>query len=108
MTIRDERQKRIFTTHVGSLPRPDALSETMAEGKTQDTTFAKSVREAVAQVVKRQADCGIGIVEDGLSGFRVLQQNAIMSPNPGSYGESQTTRSIAKPRRLRSFPRAGS
>jgi len=29
----DERANRILTTHVGSLPRPDALSGMMADGK---------------------------------------------------------------------------
>ena len=65
MSIDDERQRRILTTHVGSLPRPDALSEMMAEGKTEGPAYAKMVREAVAAVVKRQADCGIDIVDDG-------------------------------------------
>jgi 5-methyltetrahydropteroyltriglutamate--homocysteine methyltransferase len=65
MSISDERQNRILTTHVGSLPRPEALSDMMAEGKTEGTAYAKIVREAVADVVRRQADCGIDIVDDG-------------------------------------------
>ena len=65
MSISDERQNRILTTHVGSLPRPEALSELMAEGKTDGPSYAKLVREAVADVVRRQADCGIDIVDDG-------------------------------------------
>src|SRR5258706_5104371 len=65
MTIDEARQKRILTTHVGSLPRPDVLSEMMAEGKTAPVVFAKAVREAVADVVRRQVDCGVDIVDDG-------------------------------------------
>jgi 5-methyltetrahydropteroyltriglutamate--homocysteine methyltransferase len=65
MGLAEERQSRIVTTHVGSLPRPDALSELMAEGHTEGSAYAKMVREAVAAIVKRQADCGIDIVDDG-------------------------------------------
>ena len=65
MALDDERQRRILTTHVGSLPRPDALSEMMAEGKTDGPAYADAVRSAVMDIVRRQADCGIDIVDDG-------------------------------------------
>jgi 5-methyltetrahydropteroyltriglutamate--homocysteine methyltransferase len=65
MGLAEERQRRILTTHVGSLPRPDALSELMADAKTEGPGYAKMVSEAVAAIVKRQADCGIDIVDDG-------------------------------------------
>jgi len=65
MSIEQERDKRIVTTHVGSLPRPDALSHLMAEHKTQGADYAKAVRQAVADVVARQVEAGIDIVDDG-------------------------------------------
>ena len=34
MSLDQERHKRIVTTHVGSLPRPDALAHMMADGQT--------------------------------------------------------------------------
>src|SRR5262245_23314568 len=40
MTLEQERQRRIVTTHVGSLPRPDALSKMMADGDTQSPAYA--------------------------------------------------------------------
>jgi 5-methyltetrahydropteroyltriglutamate--homocysteine methyltransferase len=49
---------------VGSLPRPEALSEMMAEGKT-GASYENAVVEAVDDVVRRQVDCGIDIVDDG-------------------------------------------
>ena len=61
----DERANRILTTHVGSLPRPDALSAMMADGKTASQAFDTAVREAVDVVVRRQAEAGIDIVDDG-------------------------------------------
>jgi 5-methyltetrahydropteroyltriglutamate--homocysteine methyltransferase len=65
MPINSERQTRILTTHVGSLPRPDALQHMMAEGTADAATLAKSVRDAVQQIVKQQTDAGIDIVDDG-------------------------------------------
>ena len=65
MGLNEERQRRILTTHVGSLPRPDALSELMADGKTEGAAYNKMVSDAVAAVIKRQTDCGIDIVDDG-------------------------------------------
>src|SRR5919106_1006994 len=65
MGIDEERKKRILTTHVGSLPRPDALSEMMAKGSTGTEAFAAAVREAVNDVVRRQIEAGIDIVDDG-------------------------------------------
>ena len=61
MTLETERAHRILATHVGSLPRPDALQKLMAEGKTDHAM----VRDAVADVVRRQVDAGIDIVDDG-------------------------------------------
>ena len=65
MGLAEERQRQILTTHVGSLPRPDVLSELMADGKIEGPGYTKLVHEAVAAVVKRQAECGIDIVDDG-------------------------------------------
>jgi 5-methyltetrahydropteroyltriglutamate--homocysteine methyltransferase len=64
--------ERILTTHVGSLPRPPDLLE-MIQAKEQGRAFdgeayASRVRSAVAEVVRRQAECGIDIVADGEMG----------------------------------------
>jgi 5-methyltetrahydropteroyltriglutamate--homocysteine methyltransferase len=61
MSIEAERQRRIVSTHVGSLPRPDALQAMMAEGSAD----ASAVKNAVADVLARQVDSGIDIVDDG-------------------------------------------
>jgi 5-methyltetrahydropteroyltriglutamate--homocysteine methyltransferase len=65
MSLDQERRKRIVTTHVGSLPRPDALAHMMADGQTGAPDYAKAVSDAVADVVKRQVETGIDIVDDG-------------------------------------------
>ena len=64
MTLEQERQKRIVTTHVGSLPRPDALSHMMADGDTH-RRLLEAVRDAVNDVISRQVDVGLDIVDDG-------------------------------------------
>ncbi|MEE8438737.1 MAG: cobalamin-independent methionine synthase II family protein [Micropepsaceae bacterium] len=65
MSFDDEREKRILTTHVGSLPRSDALSELMAAGKAGSPEYASAVQAAVADVVRLQTQLGIDIVNDG-------------------------------------------
>jgi 5-methyltetrahydropteroyltriglutamate--homocysteine methyltransferase len=60
---------RFLTTHTGSLPRPDDLIRMMfakEEGVPVDAAaLAARVRSAVAEVVGKQAQAGIDIVDDG-------------------------------------------
>ena len=60
---------RILTTHAGSLPRPNDVVEMVrarARGdRRDDAADAARLREAVAEVVRKQADIGIDIVDDG-------------------------------------------
>lgn len=60
---------RILTTHTGSLPRPDALLALLnakENGELRDREeFDRSVREAVAAIVRRQVECGVDVVNDG-------------------------------------------
>jgi 5-methyltetrahydropteroyltriglutamate--homocysteine methyltransferase len=60
---------RILVTHVGSLARPQDLMEMLVarnEGKPFDSgVLAKRAREAVAEVVQKQIECGVDIVNDG-------------------------------------------
>jgi 5-methyltetrahydropteroyltriglutamate--homocysteine methyltransferase len=60
---------RILTTHVGSLPRADAvvtLLEQRESGATLDPgNFSRVIGKAVADIVRRQVDTGIDIVSDG-------------------------------------------
>ena len=59
---------RILTTHTGSIPRPPellALSSTQVGPPKDPVLYAERLREAVADVVRRQIDVGIDIVNDG-------------------------------------------
>jgi 5-methyltetrahydropteroyltriglutamate--homocysteine methyltransferase len=60
---------RILTTHVGSLPRPPEL-RTLLVRKDQGEAYDKAelerlTRAAVAAIVRRQAEAGVDIVDDG-------------------------------------------
>lgn len=61
--------ERILTTHTGSLPRPDDLVTMLYardKGELQDhAAFAARVREATAEVVRKQVECGVDVVNDG-------------------------------------------
>ncbi|HWM46006.1 MAG TPA: cobalamin-independent methionine synthase II family protein [Xanthobacteraceae bacterium] len=58
---------RLLTTHAGSLPRPADVAEMVrARGAGRDEAAdAARLREAVAEVVRKQADIGIDVVDDG-------------------------------------------
>lgn len=62
-------ETRILTTHVGSLPRSDAVLRLLEERESRQafdvTHFDQTIRQAVLDVVKRQVDAGIDIVSDG-------------------------------------------
>src|SRR4029453_5955602 len=60
---------RILVTHVGSLVRPLAIRDVMwareREQSYDEANFHKTLKEAVAGVVRKQADTGIDVVSDG-------------------------------------------
>jgi 5-methyltetrahydropteroyltriglutamate--homocysteine methyltransferase len=62
-------QDRILTTHVGSLPRPSALREMLVkkdQGQPYDKAeLERATKQAVADIVRRQAEAGVDIVDDG-------------------------------------------
>ena len=62
-------EERILTTHVGSLPRPDDLIQMMfakEEGIPVDRNALDArVSNAVSEIVTRQAEAGVDIINDG-------------------------------------------
>jgi len=62
-------QDRILTTHVGSLPRPPELRQLLVrkdQGEAYDKDeLARVARQAVVDIVRRQAVVGVDIVNDG-------------------------------------------
>lgn len=60
---------RILTTHVGSLPRSQAVTEVLFGRERGDLADARAaaavIAEAVAGVVRRQVETGVDVVSDG-------------------------------------------
>src|SRR5690242_11656261 len=69
MSLIDERQRRIVTTHVGSLPRPAPLSAKLFARMTNQSydaaAFAQELHAGVRDIVKQQSELGIDVVSDG-------------------------------------------
>jgi 5-methyltetrahydropteroyltriglutamate--homocysteine methyltransferase len=61
--------RRILTSHVGSLPRPDILidlNRTKFAGEAYDPgAFAESLSAAVEEICRKQAEIGIDVINDG-------------------------------------------
>lgn len=60
---------RILTTHVGSLPRSQAVCDLVfgreAGTQVEDAGYKTTIAEAVAEVIGRQAEAGVDVVSDG-------------------------------------------
>src|SRR6185369_4864578 len=65
----ERSERRILTTHAGSLPRPKPLVEMLVrQSRREDvdvTALAAAVRDATRYVVKRQLEAGIDVGNDG-------------------------------------------
>jgi 5-methyltetrahydropteroyltriglutamate--homocysteine methyltransferase len=63
---------RILTTHTGSLPRPQDLLHLMIEEQarpgTDRTALDVAIQRAVAEVVQKQAEHGLDVINDGEQG----------------------------------------
>jgi 5-methyltetrahydropteroyltriglutamate--homocysteine methyltransferase len=68
---------RILTTHVGSLQRPPELSRALTAHGQWAPEVLEQLRGAVADVVRRQADTGIDIVNDGEFGKTMWSRYAL-------------------------------
>jgi len=85
--------ERILTSHTGSLPRPPDLTATLLAldtGTLPDPhAFDTRVRQAIAEVVQRQMDAGVDVVNDGEQG-KVGYSTYVKHRLTGFDGESLT------------------
>jgi 5-methyltetrahydropteroyltriglutamate--homocysteine methyltransferase len=94
---------RIRVSHQGTLPRPKALQDLFQAGSSAEADFKGQLPGAVAEAVKRQADIGIDMVNDGefskrggfnqyvVSRLKGLETREIEPRGPG-HGRSVTAR----------------
>src|SRR5262245_12371741 len=100
---------RILTTHVGSLPRPPDLLAMMqakeAGGAFDAATYASRLRGAVGEIVRKQVELGIDVVDDGEYGkpsfvTYINERLGGFERDPGTAARSHWAQS----REARSFP----
>ena len=62
-------EKRILTTHAGALPRSPELTRLVlakAAGEQKElAVLGVKLRDEVAEIVRKQVECGVDIVNDG-------------------------------------------
>src|SRR3989442_488950 len=103
--------ERILTTHVGSLAGPETLTPLLRSkdrGQPYDQeTFAKLVRDAVADVVRKQTEAGIDVVTDGEQGKAsffgyIVERFNGFARTPAPTGQEGNPRTAG--REYRAFP----
>jgi 5-methyltetrahydropteroyltriglutamate--homocysteine methyltransferase len=117
MSWLDVHRNRTLTTHTGSLPRPDALSALLFAKMTnkpyEAAELARQSREAVAAIVKTQAELGIDIVSDGEQSKESFQAYATerlsgLTPITPAAGQRRTRENTAFPGFYRDGAHSGS
>ena len=100
MSLIEERQRRILTTHVGSLPRPLSLSAKlfarMSGGSYDQKALAEELQVAVGDIVKKQVTLGVDVISDGelsKTSFQYYVTDRLsglesFKPKPGVSGKS--------------------
>ncbi len=103
--------ERILTTHVGSLARPDELVPLLKakdRGQPYDAdAYARLVRAAVAETVRKQSEAGIDVVTDGEQGKAsffgyVVERFTGFERRPSPPGQEGNARGTS--REYRAFP----
>ena len=96
--------EQILTTHTGSLPRPADLVEMVLckeeKQPVDEDAFAARVRSAVAEVVRRQFEIGVTVLNDGEQGkpgYSIYMKDRLT----GFGGESS---GISNPGEAKDFP----
>ena len=75
---------RILTTHVGALQRPPELSKALAEQGERAPEVLAQLRTGVADVVRRQVEAGLDVIDDGEFG-KTMWSQYVRDQFPGFY-----------------------
>lgn len=94
-------ENTIQTTHVGSLPRPPSLQDLLTSDESTDSDeFDAAVTDALREVVRRQADVGIDIGNNGEQSR--LAYSVDVTTRLSGYSDEFATREL--PADLEEFP----
>jgi 5-methyltetrahydropteroyltriglutamate--homocysteine methyltransferase len=98
--------ERILTTHTGSLPRPDDLADMLfakESGELGDrAAFDARVRSAVAEAVRKQAEIGVDIVNDGEMGK--IGYSTYVKDRLSGFGDEAAKRASLSAADMAEFP----
>ena len=98
--------ERILTTHTGSLPRPDDLADMLfarESGELADRGALEArVRSAVAEVVRKQAEVGVDVVNDGEMGK--IGYSTYVKDRLSGFGDETTKRASLTAADMAEFP----
>lgn len=106
---------RILATHTGSLIRPPELLSFLAikerGGAIDEDAYAKTLRDAVADVVDRQVEAGIDVVDDGEMGKAswityLYERVSGLEARPMRFAGGQGTSILPASRDRQAFPGA--
>src|SRR5215211_4489264 len=100
---------RILVSHAGTLPRPPDIVQLLAKGAEGEAELAQKLPAAVADIVRKQVEAGVDIVNDGeipkRGTFSSYIQERIEGIEPRSFrvGEGPPPRDV-NGRDRREFP----
>ncbi len=99
--------KRVLTTHTGSLPRPDSLLALLRAKEAgqlgERGIFEASVRSAVAEIVRKQVEIGVDVINDGEMS-KPSYSTYVTDRLSGFGGESGELGRSTSPADLQDFP----
>ena len=101
--------ERILVSHAGVLPRPPDIQELLAAGTSNPEALTARLPGAVSEIVRKQVDTGIDVVNDGefskrggFSGY-VRDRFSGIEPRPAENGAARQRGNIAA-RDSKEFP----
>jgi len=98
--------ERILSTHTGSLPRPDDLADMLFARETGELADAEAlkarVRSAVAEIVRKQAEAGIDVVNDGEMGK--IGYSTYVKDRLSGFGDETAKRASLSAADMAEFP----
>jgi 5-methyltetrahydropteroyltriglutamate--homocysteine methyltransferase len=81
---------RILVSHAGTLPRPAEIVALMQKGPDGEAELAQKLPAAVKDLVRRQVEVGVDIVNDGEIPKRGTFPG-FFAAGPGGFGQARGT-----------------
>ncbi|MGH2366048.1 MAG: cobalamin-independent methionine synthase II family protein [Chloroflexota bacterium] len=100
---------RIIVSHAGTLPRPPEIMQLFGQGEAGRAELARQLPAAVKNVVRKQVEAGVDVVNDGEIGKRGTFSSYIqerlkgIEPRTFKQGEGPAARDV-NGRDMRDFP----